>query len=360
MMMLGMLSLASSMRVPLGSVRGGSMPVDERELGMWLLAGDRTSLEVSEGARALLGCDEPLALCMASWALASHGGSPQEFTEVAASLAPRIGEVAALARGPEALVSTARAFASVDVVAETLFDAIGRAARGARERFDADQFALLSRCFAVARSRGAVVDPPFGEDAPRETAWKAKLKVPGVERLERFVSTEEIEEILGLVEEWRPSLVHGEASARTSETASLASGRRVVDEVSARAAAVFGLDRSHCESLQLVRYRDDRHFYEAHWDLLEDPDQLALGGQRLGTVLVYLTTVAEGGETTFPDLDLSFRPTQGDALAWCNVTPQGDPDLRTRHSAAALPRSPGRDKVAINCWIRAFPGADQL
>ena len=44
------------------------------------------------------------------------------------------------------------------------------------------------------------------------------------------------------------------------------------------------------------------------------------------------------------------------AVAWANVRADGVPDVRARHEA--LPTA--ATKVAVNCWVRAFPGADAL
>ena len=67
------------------------------------------------------------------------------------------------------------------------------------------------------------------------------------------------------------------------------------------------------------------------------------------TVLVYLNDVDEGGATRFPALGLEVAPRELQAVAWANV--------RARHEA--LPTT-GELKVAVNCWVRAFPGADAL
>ena len=93
-----------------------------------------------------------------------------------------------------------------------------------------------------------------------------------------------------------------------------------------------------------------------HLDCLEEAGQVLLGGQRVGTVLVYLNDVDEGGATRFPALDLEVAPRELQAVAWANVRTDGVPDVRARHEA--LPTT--ATKAAVNCWVRAFPGADAL
>ena len=105
-----------------------------------------------------------------------------------------------------------------------------------------------------------------------------------------------------------------------------------------------------------MRYDSLDAFYKPHVDCLDDAGQVLLGGQRVGTVLIYLTDVDEGGSTRFPALDLDVVPRALSAVAWANVRADGDPDTRTLHEA----RPTSCHKVAVNCWVRAFTGADML
>ena len=106
-----------------------------------------------------------------------------------------------------------------------------------------------------------------------------------------------------------------------------------------------------------MRYASPAAFYKPHLDCLEEAGQVLLGGQRVGTVLVYLNDVDAGGATRFPALDLEVAPRELQAVAWANIRADGVPDVRARHEA--LPTA-GELKVAVNCWVRAFPGADAL
>jgi prolyl 4-hydroxylase len=58
------------------------------------------------------------------------------------------------------------------------------------------------------------------------------------------------------------------------------------------------------EAIQILKYVDGQK-YEPHTDYFHDsynsrPDN---GGQRVATVLIYLATPEEGGETVFPHAD---------------------------------------------------------
>lgn len=57
------------------------------------------------------------------------------------------------------------------------------------------------------------------------------------------------------------------------------------------------------ESLQVLRYETGQK-YDAHFDYFHDRNNLKLGGQRVATVLMYLTDVNKGGETVFPNAEV--------------------------------------------------------
>lgn len=58
------------------------------------------------------------------------------------------------------------------------------------------------------------------------------------------------------------------------------------------------------EGLQVLHYKDGQK-YEPHFDYFHDQvnQRPEIGGQRLMTVLMYLTTPEDGGETVFPNAD---------------------------------------------------------
>lgn len=60
---------------------------------------------------------------------------------------------------------------------------------------------------------------------------------------------------------------------------------------------VFCLENG--EDIQVLRYMHGEK-YEPHYDYFTDKVNTIRGGHRTATVLMYLTDVAEGGETVFP------------------------------------------------------------
>ena len=108
------------------------------------------------------------------------------------------------------------------------------------------------------------------------------------------------------------------------------------------------------EAPQICRYRKGEQ-YTAHYDYFHvgtESGNAAIknGGQRVGTVLIYLNTCNEGGNTFFPTLKLSVKPTKGTALIFFPCKFNGEIDKETLH--AALPAVD--EKWVSQIWVRQF------
>jgi len=142
-------------------------------------------------------------------------------------------------------------------------------------------------------------------------------------------------------------------SSRVSSTAVLAwhDSNPSVKAVRAWAAHTLEVPEQFIEPLQLVRYTDDQHM-GAHMDWHDErnPD-LWIFGQRMATMLVYLSTMPEGsgGETSFGRLGVTVQPQKGTAIAWPNVDETGKPERRSIHSARHVQGD--KVKYAMNIWV---------
>ena len=67
----------------------------------------------------------------------------------------------------------------------------------------------------------------------------------------------------------------------------------------------FGSDNG--EPIQILRYENGQQ-YVPHFDFFQDPVNVAAGGHRIATVLMYLSNVERGGETVFPDSPVLLSP----------------------------------------------------
>eukprot|EP00923_Selenidium_pygospionis_P018907 GHVN01033015.1.p1 GENE.GHVN01033015.1~~GHVN01033015.1.p1 ORF type:complete len:388 (+),score=33.38 GHVN01033015.1:2326-3489(+) len=162
----------------------------------------------------------------------------------------------------------------------------------------------------------------------------------------------ECEEVIKICEgRWRPSLtskgvmnsdpsnyVGGQSTNRTSWSVRLGVGEHpLVSVIERRVAAAARLPLNQLECLVVVRYEPGQVFREHHD-----------GDFRTKTVLLYLSDVERGGETSFPALGIQIRPKIGSAVSWCNVLSDGAADLRTSHSGD--PPLIGT-KYAVNCFF---------
>jgi prolyl 4-hydroxylase len=168
---------------------------------------------------------------------------------------------------------------------------------------------------------------------------------------------------------------HGEISnVRTSSTCYLA--REDVPDLMRKVSALTGKPMEHCELPQVGRYFTSQQYVQVrlfviallgadtelkslscsppqHFDAfnLDDEDGRRFaenGGQRTITVLLYLNDVVQGGETSFPNLNLQVQPRQGMALVFFPATIDGFLDPLALH--AALPAVD--TKYVSQIWIR--------
>jgi prolyl 4-hydroxylase len=118
--------------------------------------------------------------------------------------------------------------------------------------------------------------------------------------------------------------------------------------------AVVAEDRlalGHGEGLQILRYRPGAE-YRPHFDYF-DPQHsgtariLERGGQRVGTLVIYLNTPDGGGGTTFPDAGLEVAPVRGNAVFFSYD--RAHASTRTLHGGA--PVTAGEKWVATK-WLR--------
>ena len=109
----------------------------------------------------------------------------------------------------------------------------------------------------------------------------------------------------------------------------------------------------HGEGLQILRYAVNGE-YRPHFDYFPPSDtgsgpHVAQGGQRIGTLVMYLNDVDEGGETIFPEIGLSVVPRRGHAVYFGYCNSRGDIDPQTLHGGA--PVRAGVKWIATK-WLR--------
>jgi prolyl 4-hydroxylase len=141
-------------------------------------------------------------------------------------------------------------------------------------------------------------------------------------------------------------------AARTSDGMFFERGEsEVITRVEQRIADLFKWPLINGEGLQILRYRPGAE-YKPHHDYFDPVHSgtakiLERGGQRVGTLVMYLNTPEGGGATTFPDVGLSVAPIKGNAVFFsyerAHVT------TKTLHGGA--PVTAGEKWVATK-WLR--------
>jgi len=161
----------------------------------------------------------------------------------------------------------------------------------------------------------------------REVTVLANMKLPRVLVLGGFLSDAECDQMVALA---KPRMQRSETVdnltggsevnvARTSRGMFFERGETgVVDRVEKRIAALLNWPVQNGEGLQVLHYQPGAE-YKPHYDYFDPVHPgsatiLKRGGQRVGTVLMYLNTPKKGGGTTFPDVGFEVAPIKGNAV----------------------------------------------
>jgi prolyl 4-hydroxylase len=228
-------------------------------------------------------------------------------------------------------------------------------------------------------------------DATLDLTLRVLSCAPRIFEIDNFLSESEIQHLLNLAQvedgehRWEPSTRHftynddhdnAQSSSSNNNIRNAWISRKtdiVTDAVYRRAADVLQMDEallrwrrkteipefkesliSVSEPLQLVYYTEGQE-YKPHADFTI-PGLVNMQPSRFATMIIYLNTVSDGGETIFPrwlnaetDEALIVKPVAGRAILFYNLLPDGNYDERTIH--ASLPVPQGREKWVANFWV---------
>ena len=176
----------------------------------------------------------------------------------------------------------------------------------------------------------------------------------------QFLTADECAHIIGLIDDVaRPSELFEEVyqeAYRTSYSGDIDQSDSIVRMVERRICDLLGIDLAWGETVQGQRYRPGQEFKE-HCDWFDTKagywnEEVARGGQRSWTVMVFLNDLDGSGATFFPNIGVKIPPQAGAILTWNNALPNGEPNPDTLH--AALPVEEGV-KYVITKWFRTRP-----
>jgi prolyl 4-hydroxylase len=125
-----------------------------------------------------------------------------------------------------------------------------------------------------------------------------------------------------------------------------------VDELETDLFKLFPDHPESAEPLQIIHYPQGGE-YTLHYDFFDftQPgmqDILQQRRQRYATLIMYLNDVEDGGNTSFPLLDIQVKPVKGDAILFWNVDDSDNLNKLSLH--AGLPVIQGEKWIATK-WV---------
>src|SRR3954468_10069014 len=125
----------------------------------------------------------------------------------------------------------------------------------------------------------------------------------------------------------------------------------LVRRIEQRIARLVNWPEENGEGLQILQYGPGAE-YKPHYDYFDPrepgtPTILRRGGQRVGTIVMYLAEPAKGGGTVFPDVHLEVAPKRGNAVFFSYERPH--PSTRTLHGGSPVLQG---EKWIATKWLR--------
>ncbi len=202
--------------------------------------------------------------------------------------------------------------------------------------------------------------PPVLDAGDREVKILMSMKNPRVIVFGGLLSDDECDELMRLAEprmERSQTVVNATGGsevneARTSRGMFYTRGENdACKRVEARIAKLLGWPIENGEGLQILNYAPGAE-YKPHYDYFDPahsgtPKILQRGGQRVGTIVMYLNTPTKGGGTTFPDVFVEVAPIKGNAVFFSYD--RAHPSTKTLHGGAPVVEG---EKWVATKWLR--------
>lgn len=202
--------------------------------------------------------------------------------------------------------------------------------------------------------------PLYLDAGDRRVAVLASMQLPRVVVLGGLLSDEECDALIELA---RPRMSRSLTVAaqtggeevnpdRTSQGMFFKRGEtELLTRIETRLARLLNWPVENGEGLQILQYLAGTE-YKPHYDYFDPnepgtPSITARGGQRVGTVVIYLNEPEQGGGTRFPDAGFEVAPQRGHAVFFSYAQPH--PSTRTLH--AGCPVLAGEKWIATK-WLR--------
>lgn len=200
------------------------------------------------------------------------------------------------------------------------------------------------------------------ETSDRKVDILFALNAPRIVLFGGLLSDEECDELIALSRRklTRSSVVNAETGAydvhpdRTSSGTHFERGENeLIRRIESRIAELISCPVERGEPIQILHYKPGAE-YKPHFDFFDpaypgNEKVLAMGGQRVATLVMYLNDVVAGGSTVFPEIGLDVLPRKGNAVYFAYTTEDGQLDRRTLHGGS--PVAEGEKWIATK-WLR--------
>ena len=140
-------------------------------------------------------------------------------------------------------------------------------------------------------------------------------------------------------------------STRKSESAWLDPDDPIINNIMRKCSSRLKRSIECCEELQVVRYKSGG-FYKQHQDcrnLYQNP--------RMYTFIMALNDDYEGGETSFPNLDIKFKLKKGDCLFFHTLDNYEDFTSLALHGGQPVKSG---EKWICTIWVHKYPRPEPL
>ncbi|WP_152614768.1 2OG-Fe(II) oxygenase [Jeotgalibacillus alimentarius] len=175
---------------------------------------------------------------------------------------------------------------------------------------------------------------------------------PLVVELENLLSCEECDQLIQLSgDRMKRSKISSDRVVNQMRTSSgmffEESENDLIHTIEKRLAKMMNVPIEHAEGLQVLKYTPGQE-YKAHHDYFL-PTSKAASNNRISTMVVYLNEVEEGGETYFPELNISITPQKGSAVYFEYFYSDEELNKQTLHGGAPVFKG---EKWVATQWMR--------
>ena len=187
---------------------------------------------------------------------------------------------------------------------------------------------------------------------------KTLLTKPLLQITENFLTTDECQSLINTAKSnlKNSSIIDEETGCsrvsqyRTSDSYDLSLDHELTISIYDKISNILNIDKDRFEDIQIIKYKKD-DLFDVHVDYFmstTDDKYIKKGGQRVGTVILYLNNVENGGETFFPLLRIIEQPKTG-KMIYFKYDYSDEINFKTSHKGMSVIDD---EKWIATVWIR--------